>query len=437
MSRRRLKINGYRVTAKRFCAALCFLLFAAACQLPTVRAANYEQRLAIFDAVWQSIGERYYDPNLRGVDWRLQREIYRRRAAEAPNDREFYRVLRRLIGVLHDSHTRVYAPDERSDWRNPRAITTGISPREIENKILVAKIDKTQTGKARVQVGDEIVEIDNQSIQTIIANRIAEQTGASTEAARRLKAVAGIFEGAPDSFAQIKLRDAKGRERIIKLLRARRNLPATFDARRADSTLILTFDAFAPETVREFYRVLNENLRGVRSIILDLRGNRGGSAEAMTDIASAFLPANRALGKFVDRTGKNTIELETRPWLFYTASSARVPALPIVILTSTATASAAEIFATALKQQNRAKLIGTTTCGCVLAVKGQQTLPDGGALEISEYDFRLPDNRRLEGIGQTPDEIITPTRQDLLDNRDRALMRALELLDKSSETRTQ
>jgi C-terminal processing protease CtpA/Prc len=89
----------------------------------------------------------------------------------------------------------------------------------------------------------------------------------------------------------------------------------------------------------------------------------------MTDIASAFLPENQDLGKFIDRQGKTAVAAHTRQWLLYAASKAKVPAIPIVILTSTATASAAEIFTAALRNSKNARTVGTATCGCVLAVK--------------------------------------------------------------------
>lgn len=427
-----MKTKYQRVTRcfKQLFAVFCFLLLTVHCSLFAVRAnrVSSEQRLEVFDQVWQTIGERYYDANLRGVDWLAQREIYRQQAANAQNATEFYQVLRKMVGTLHDSHTRVYAPEERSDWRNPRFVGVGVWVREIENQIVVVKVDKNAVGKAQIKVGDVVTAVDGAPIQAVLVKRIVEQTGASTAAAARLKAAAGIFEGAADSTVKLNLRDEKGRERQVQLARQWRNLPATLNARRVGSTLIVSFDAFAPEIVREFYQMLNADLRGARSIVLDLRGNRGGSAEAMTDIASAFLPRQQMLGKFVDRQGKTIFDVQTRQWLFYTASSVRVPKLPIVVLTGTATASAAEIFANALKQTGRARVVGATTCGCVLAVKGQHSLPDGGALEISEYDFQLADGARLEGIGLQPDETVLPTRKDLIEKRDRALERALTLL---------
>src|SRR5687768_9702314 len=72
-----------------------------------------EGRLAVFDDVWSTINERYYDTKFHGLDWGVQKENYRGLAAEAGSSRELYVVLRRMIAGLDDSHTRVYPPEEK------------------------------------------------------------------------------------------------------------------------------------------------------------------------------------------------------------------------------------------------------------------------------------------------------------------------------------
>lgn len=406
------------------------LLLTVHCSLLTARGGTTpeQQRLAVFDDVWETIRERYYDANLRGVNWEQQRRDYRLQAARAGGEKEFYKVLRQMVGVLRDSHTRVFAPDEKFDWRKPRIVSVGLTVREVETELIITKVESDSIAeRAGVRIGDVLTSVDSVSAKEIFARRSGEQTGSSTTGIARLRAVSGIFEGVVDSVVNVGFRDAAGKNHFVFLRREWKDVPTSIRAKREGSTLIIGFDSFAPEIVREFFQILRTDLRGVRGIVLDLRANRGGSAEAMTDIASAFLPENQAIGKFIDRTGKVEVESNTRRWLLYTASAVKVPNLPIVVLTSTATASAAEIFTAALKQQNRAITIGAATCGCVLAIKRQHTLPDGGVLEISELDFQMPGGARLEGVGIVPDEAFAATRKDLIANRDRPLERALQL----------
>src|SRR5687767_11044201 len=97
-----------------------------------VNTATVEGRLAVFDDVWETIQERYYDPKFHGIDWQAKRNVFRPVAARASSTHEFYEVLRQMIGSLKDAHTRVYSPDEKFDWWNPRFITVGLAIREVE-----------------------------------------------------------------------------------------------------------------------------------------------------------------------------------------------------------------------------------------------------------------------------------------------------------------
>ena len=119
--------------ARRTCVAFAiFLLTFAFLLLPSLSAPRAESvRLAVFDDAWQTIRDRYYDPNFHGVDWEAERAHFRPLAAEARSNAELYALLRRMITDLHDAHTRVYPPDEKFDWQHPRYISVGLSVREV------------------------------------------------------------------------------------------------------------------------------------------------------------------------------------------------------------------------------------------------------------------------------------------------------------------
>lgn len=387
-----------------------------------------EQSLAIFDDVWQTILDRYYDPNLRGVNWLTQRTTLRDRAATAKNPDELYGILRFMLGELRDSHTRIYSPTEKSDWRSPKVVSVGLSVREIEGLPTVTGVEKDSFAeKSGFRVGNIITTVDGVSVASAINRKISEQRGASTTAAGKLRAVATIFEGKAGTLVEVGWQDENGKLRQINLRRDLREFKPSLRARRIGNSLVVAFDVFVPETLREFMETVRGNSRGLRGIVLDLRGNRGGSAEIMNEFAALFLPAGVSIGNFTDRKGATAFELRTRVPIA-TNGLLYLEKLPIVVLTGTNTASAAEILASTLKQNDSAKLIGTTTCGCVLAIRRQHGLPDGGVLEISELDFKLANGKRLEGIGITPDEQIELTRKDLINRRDRALERAVEVL---------
>src|SRR5215470_2322079 len=84
-----------------FCSLICLRAPDARPQVGALAqgagAANIrEDRLRVFDQVWRAIYDNYYDKRYRGVDWRLQREIFRPRAEAARNSAELYQVLRQM-----------------------------------------------------------------------------------------------------------------------------------------------------------------------------------------------------------------------------------------------------------------------------------------------------------------------------------------------------
>src|SRR5262245_8576252 len=102
---------------------LCFLLWMSLCLFPagartqetqatSTASIPYptlprEERIKLFDQVWRSINDNYYDRNFNGIDWKLQRDVFRLQAESAMSNDDLYRVLRQMIGKLGDAHTRI------------------------------------------------------------------------------------------------------------------------------------------------------------------------------------------------------------------------------------------------------------------------------------------------------------------------------------------
>jgi carboxyl-terminal processing protease len=201
-----------------------------------------------------------------------------------------------------------------------------------------------------------------------------------------------------------------------------------FNNQRKGKIAILRLDAFTQTVALDFSKTLPEVLQGAEGIVLDLRGNGGGDAEAMADVASLFLDDGTNLGKFADRSGAS-FELQTFSKRLWRIPGLLPTKLPLVVLTSENTSSAAEILVAALQNRDRARVIGTETCGCVLAIRHRHALPDGGVLDVSEFDYRTARGARLEGAGVKPDKATPLTRADVYSRRDPALELALNLLD--------
>jgi len=418
------------------CALGCLLLLAPA---GGARRAEYastqEGRLRIFDEVWEQVSERYFDPSFHGVNWESLRAELRPRAAEARGGAELYAVLRRMLGSLRDPHTRVYAPGESDDWRVHRYVSVGVAVRELDGQVVVTDVEHdSQARRAGLRAGDAVLTLDGEPTARLVARRLAEQSAAASDSAR-LVVVTHLFDGEPDSEVRVTFtRAGERRERVAVLRREPRTRLPSFDVRGEEHGVrLVRFNIFTPEVAAQFARALKGELRGARALVIDLRDNGGGETQSMADLASTLLPPGLSLGRFTDRTGAVWLEPYTRAALVSTPDVFEHFGRPVVLLTGARTASAAEVFAASLRETNRASVIGEATCGCVLGIRRRHRLPDGGVLDVSEMDYHTAAGTRLEGAGLHPDVTVEPTREDLRHHRDRALERALDILQDAKE----
>jgi carboxyl-terminal processing protease len=395
-----------------------------------VSTATVEGRLAVFDDAWETIQDRYYDPKFHGIDWQAKRSLFRPAAARAGNTHEFYEVLRQMIASLRDAHTRVYSPDEKFDWWNPRFVTVGLITREVEGVATVMYVEAgSPASRTDVRQGDVIVSIDDIPVSEFV-NRRLEASGLTHDAEARFRSVASLFDGPAGTTVKVGWSSRNGKRKSAVLQRYWAQRLLGFNNQRKGNIAVLRLDAFTQTVALDFSKSLPEVLEGAEGMILDLRFNGGGDAEAMADVASLFLEDGINLGKFADRSGAS-FELQTfskRLWRIPRMSSIK---LPLVVLTSESTSSAAEILVAALQAKQRARVIGTETCGCVLAIRNRHALPDGGVLDVSEFDYRTAAGVRLEGFGIKPDTLLKLTRDDIYSRRDAALELARQILDKN------
>ncbi|MGH9874089.1 MAG: S41 family peptidase [Pyrinomonadaceae bacterium] len=387
-----------------------------------------EGRLAVFDDAWARINERYYDQTFHGLDWAAQRTNFRTLAANAGSSQELYSVLRRMISSLNDPHTRVFAPEEKSDWWRPRYVSVGFATAEIAGVPTVIKVDRNSAAqRAGVRAGDVIESINGQAALALVNSRLAnltEPAGVSS----RFRVFAKLFEGPGGSFVDVVWKGKYGKQKSARFQRywQQRELGMRVHRERGEYAVI-EIEAFTKSIAVAFAKDLKQKSRGARGVIIDLRTNGGGDAEAMSDVASTFLSIGTSLGQFTDRAG-TSFTLSTHFRSLLTPQPLTQTKLPLIVLTSERTASAAEIFVAALRDSRRATIIGAETCGCVLAVRTRHLLPDGGLLDVSELDYETALGHRLEGHGLKPDETIFVERNDLYAGRDRAMELALSQL---------
>ncbi len=156
------------------------------------------------------------------------------------------------------------------------------------------------------------------------------------------------------------------------------------------------------------------------ALILDLRGNPGGSLEAARDVASQFIPDGLFMYA-IDKEGNR------EDW-FIDKGEAFKENLPIAVVVSEFTASAAEALAGALQDRKQATIIGVETFGKGSA-SAYQELSDGSALYLPVAKWFTPNGNQFQGRGITPDILVDITAEDLALGRDSQIIEAYNYLD--------
>lgn len=163
--------------------------------------------------------------------------------------------------------------------------------------------------------------------------------------------------------------------------------------------------------------------KGAKSLILDLRNNGGGIVDEANKIADLFLDKGKTIMTTKDNKGKEEIE-KTKSKIEYD--------FPIIVLTNENTASASEILTAALKDNSRAKVIGTKTFGKGV-IQTVITLLDGSGLKITTAEYFTPNGTEINKKGISPDiEVKLPDTVKniyaLKDEDDTQLNKAIEEL---------
>ncbi|MFO1462588.1 MAG: MXAN_5808 family serine peptidase [bacterium] len=165
---------------------------------------------------------------------------------------------------------------------------------------------------------------------------------------------------------------------------------------------ILKVKSFQEETGREMNRhlkMMRDKSKNFKGLVLDLRNNPGGLLNQAVDIADKFL----AKGTIVLTVGANNQILEVDE----AQAGDTEPDYPIVVLVNDGSASASEIVAGALKNNNRGVVLGTQTFGKG-SVQSVYSLKDGSALKMTVAQYLTPGNESIQSVGITPDIQLVP-----------------------------
>lgn len=227
--------------------------------------------------------------------------------------------------------------------------------------------------RAGIKAGDQLLAVDGQPV-----------------AGKSVYVVGSMIRGEEGSTVQLTLRAGTSVPRSLTLRRYRASYQSVIWQKGAQGHLI-QITRFTKETAEELAAVLRRIDGDNRRVVVDLRGNQGGSLIGGRLCAGYFLKPGTVLFHLRERDGVRPVVAE-QPLLLHN---------PVTLLQDGATASAAEAFILALTGNQRARSLGSTSYGKGLA---QQFLPlsDNSALRLTYAEILAVDKSPYHGRGLTP-----------------------------------
>lgn len=185
---------------------------------------------------------------------------------------------------------------------------------------------------------------------------------------------------------------------------------------------ITGFDATTPDDFKAAVSDLQS--QGATGLIFDVRNNPGGLLDGVAKVLDFLLPEGDIVS-VTDSKGNTEVLYE---------SDENSVDMPMVVLVDGNTASAAELFSAALRDYNKAELVGVNTFGKGI-MQTAYSLSDGSAINLTTHYYNPPSGVNFHGVGLKPDyEVnLTPDQQlslsELSDEENAQLQKAISVLD--------
>jgi C-terminal processing protease CtpA/Prc len=264
---------------------------------------SLDDRIKAFEKVWKIINKDFYDPAFNGADWKGAYSRYRPRIEATKDDDEFYDLLDEMLAELKDSHTSFRRPQIYSG-KIERASNVGISVYLVDGKPVVIAVDQgSDAAKAGIMVGMFVTSFDGKPAEErmLALKKLLQQfVGIATDRMLTVLASRLFFVGEVNTWVSVGFEAEDGRKLEVPMLRRPSDDEPTMTARCLASGLgYIRFRPWIPPNDKRFAEELRK-LIDTPGLIVDLRGNRGGSF--MT--ADYFLQPGTFTGTAVWRNGR-------------------------------------------------------------------------------------------------------------------------------------
>lgn len=323
-----------------------------------------------------------------------------------------YGAIKGMVDSLGDPYTTFFPPTEAAAFETEiEGNFEGVGMEMgVKDGILtvVAPLKGSPAEKAGILSGDKILEIDGKNSANISVD----------EAVKLIRGKRGT------SVKLTVIRDNNvDKPLYINIVREVINLP-TIDTKYDQRNGIFTIKvySFSGQAASLFRNALRDFVNTKSNkLIIDLRGNPGGFLDAAVDMASWFLSPGKVVVTEDYGNGKEQTIERSKGYNIFSDN------LQMVILIDGGSASASEIFAGALSEHGKAKLVGTKSFGKG-SVQEYIKIDDKTSIKITVAKWLTPNGKSISDGGLTPDIEVKLSEEDLKNKRDAQMDKAIEIL---------
>ncbi len=251
---------------------------------------------------------------------------------------------------------------------------------------VITPIDGSPAAKAGIQSGDRIIAVDGQTLKDIGYDKLV----------RRMRGAAGSHVGLTV------LREGRREPLFVDLVRATVHLVAVRGRPMAQGVAYIQLKQFQEKTHDEFMqtvaKIRQDSKVPIAGVLFDMRGNPGGLVDQAATVADEFLSSGTI---YTERHRGQIVEQATAH------GGGAFADVPVVVLVSEWSASAAELVSGALQDNGRATIVGTRTFGKG-SVQEILDLPGGAGMKLTVGRYYTPSGHSVQAEGIHPDIVVEP-----------------------------
>jgi len=303
-----------------------------------------------------------------------------------------------LVNAAGDQYTQYLSPEDAKEFNEDLNGTfSGIGARLMQDENDMVMVEVPLAGypaeKAGLRARDIIIEINGESAYNLSVNDAVEKIRGPEGTKVKLKLLRG------------------GKEQLdLEITRVTITIPSV-ESKMLEGGIgymqVARFDAstgsLASKAAQEF------KAAAAKGVILDLRNNPGGVLDAAVDLSGIWLPQD----KVVLQEKRDGVVIRT----YDSNGPGTLQGVPTIVLINEGSASASEITAGALKDNNAATLVGEKSFGKG-SVQTLDELPNGGILKVTIARWFRPNGKNIDKEGITPDKKVTRSLEDIEKGRD-------------------